>query len=274
MDETYLTRLALRKQIIQDHRHIVLQCHPGAKSAVDELYTYITYIYLPRRYPTMFALSPATHNLQNLVTGDKIPLKPSADPIQSLKTLGENIDEEFTLMLPSPDGDGYSLQAYILCFPSGFNTLQKFGMKLKEIHKPVPGYREKLEKSMDRYFDSLPAGKIVKRANWAITTNHNLFSPSGNHAYANEDVVGDEEVDIEGTFLRSERQMLWRLPSTGALVFSFHTYLVGLNEVKEEGLGEELAQAIDGLKNGSVPQMHFYKRGAVWGEAVKSFLRR
>ncbi len=46
-----------------------------------------------------------------------------------------------------------------------------------------------------------------------------------------------------------------------------------LIDIKEEGLGEELAQAIDGLKEGSVPEMHFYKRGVIWGEAVKKFLR-
>jgi hypothetical protein len=67
--------------------------------------------------------------------------------------------------------------------------------------------------------------------------------------------------------------MLHRLPNTKALVFSFKTYLYPLREIKEEGLGEELAKAIDGLKEGSVPAMHFYKRGVVWGEAVKAFLR-
>jgi len=56
-------------------------------------------------------------------------------------------------------------------------------------------------------------------------------------------------------------------------VFAFHTYTYPIKEIKEEGLGEELAQAIDGLKEGSVPQIHFYKRGPVWGEAVKAFLR-
>jgi hypothetical protein len=147
-------------------------------------------------------------------------------------------------------------------------------MKLREIHAPVPGYKEKLERSMDRYFANLPAGKIVKRANWAITTHPDLFAPSGNHLYAGEEVTdSDLEVDIGNTYLRSERQMLWRLPETRAIVFSFKTYLYTLQEIIEEGLGEELAQAIDGLKEGSVPQMHFYKRGVVWGEAVKAFLR-
>jgi hypothetical protein len=67
--------------------------------------------------------------------------------------------------------------------------------------------------------------------------------------------------------------MLHRLPITKALAFSFKTYLYPLKDIKDEGLGEELAQAIDGLKEGSVPAMHFYKRGVVWGEAVKTYLR-
>jgi Protein of unknown function (DUF3445) len=78
---------------------------------------------------------------------------------------------------------------------------------------------------------------------------------------------------VHQTYLRSERQMLHRLPETKALVFSFKTYLYPLSDIKDEGLGEELAKAIDGLKEGSVPAMHFYKRGVVWGEAVKAYLR-
>jgi hypothetical protein len=56
-------------------------------------------------------------------------------------------------------------------------------------------------------------------------------------------------------------------------VFGFHTYTYPISEIKEEGLGEELATAIDGLKDGSVPEIHIYKRGFVWGDAVKAYLR-
>jgi Protein of unknown function (DUF3445) len=75
------------------------------------------------------------------------------------------------------------------------------------------------------------------------------------------------------TFVRCERQTLHRLPKSRALVFAFKTYMYPISEIKEEGLGEELAEAIDGLKDGSVPEMHFYKRGVEWGNAVKEYLR-
>ena len=58
-----------------------------------------------------------------------------------------------------------------------------------------------------------------------------------------------------------------------ALVFTIHTYAYPVRQVKDEGCGEDLANAIDGLKRGNVPEMHAYKKGDVWGEALKDFLR-
>ena len=76
---------------------------------------------------------------------------------------------------------------------------------------------------------------------------------------------------IKQTFLRCERQLLHRLPNTKALVFNFKTYLYAIREIKEEALDPKLADAIEGLRTGSVPQMWFYKRGVVWGEKVAEF---
>lgn len=73
--------------------------------------------------------------------------------------------------------------------------------------------------------------------------------------------------------MRVERQVVHRSPKTRAIVFSFKIYLYPLTSLKEEGVGEELTVAIDGLKFGNVPSFHFYKRAAVWGDAVKNYLR-
>lgn len=74
-------------------------------------------------------------------------------------------DEEFLLLAKGPDEDQYALKGFVLCFPSGFNTKEKFGLSLREIHTPVPGYAEKLALSMDRFFDRLEVGRAVKRSN-------------------------------------------------------------------------------------------------------------
>jgi hypothetical protein len=46
-----------------------------------------------------------------------------------------------------------------------------------------------------------------------------------------------------------------------------------IRELRDEGSGEMLAEAIDGLGLGSVPGMTVYKRQVIWGEKVKAFLR-
>lgn len=56
-------------------------------------------------------------------------------------------------------------------------------------------------------------------------------------------------------------------------MFSFKTHLYTLEEIKSEGLGPQLAEAIDGLKLGNAPGMWTYKGAVLWGKAVKDFLR-
>jgi len=184
-------------------------------------------------------------------------------------------------------------------------------MKLAHIHAPVPGYSVKLEKSMDRFFAGFEFGKVVRRQNWSVQVGEELFRLKGNHLSATpassstgasggeignkvEDgggikmappvaEVGDrvkESWDREGETvnprdcrLRCERQTLHRLEKTGALVFAFKTYLYTLDEVIEDGLADEMADAVEGLGTGSVPAVKIYKRGVVWGRKVCEYLR-
>lgn len=167
MDKNYLDRIQYRQKIINENHDIAIQASDVIKPAIDELYTWLTGSYLPTRFPTMFTLTPPstpTH-LQNLVTSLLLPLVPPSDPALTFQILGENIDDDFLLMLPNEDGNQYQLKGYVVCCPAGFNTKEKFGMKLKDIHSPVPGYKEKLEKSMDRFFERLEVGRVVKRSN-------------------------------------------------------------------------------------------------------------
>ncbi|KAK2877062.1 hypothetical protein FQN49_001446 [Arthroderma sp. PD_2] len=289
---------------------------PLSHDAICELYEFVMGIYLPNRYPTMFTLIEAKYEsgkafmLQNKVTGEVLPASVSRGRplVKALETLARTIDEDMLILLPAEgeekptkrseeglrdrrkgkggepftapsknNGDTkYVLQAYVTCFPSGFNTREKLGKQLTTIHDPVPGYKEKLEKSMDRYFEKLEVGKFMKRVNWTVTTGAELFSAFGDiHVSKNEELrpLSLEELDLDDTFLRCERQTLYRLPKSGAIVFSIHTYRYPIRQIKEEGSGEELAAAIDGIEAGNIPQMGKYKRVPVWGKAVKEYLR-
>lgn len=319
MDNTYVDRIKLRRQIMEDHHASTLACNPVGRAAVFEFYNWLIGTYLPRRFPTCYTVvdagdphdekSTAKPRLLNKITNELIPLKPPVAPRVALRMIGAHVDTDFLFLLPKPDPQNpgqqvYHLEAFTTTFPSGFSTLSKLGLPLAAIHAPVPAYGSKLEKSMDRFFARLEVGKAVRRSNWTVTTHANLFTEEGTHLYADgeeESASGPEEsktanataktmdpssttlaedieaqkrdVMIEDCRLRSERQTLHRLPKTGALVFGFKTYLSTLEEVKNDGDGLALADAIEGFKKGSVPEMEFYKRGVVWGEKVKEYLR-
>jgi len=169
------------------------------------------------------------------------------DADSALEYLAANVDTDFFILLPSlcpPDSDTdakYRLEAFINAFPSGFNTRAKLHQLLADIHAPVPHYAAKLEKSMDRFFASLPLGKVVKRANWSVSTSGELFCQAGNHMseadlHSTSTSTSDaqEDVHLKKTVLRCERQTLHRLPRTRALVFAFVSLL---RKVVWAGLG-------------------------------------
>ncbi|KAK1088031.1 hypothetical protein LTR33_000753 [Friedmanniomyces endolithicus] len=299
IDNTYRDRMRLRRSVMDEHREATLQCNSVATPAVLEFYEWMLSTYLPKRFPSIYTsiVTPSGPHLHNTVSDTDLPIRPTS-PMAALETLGEHVDTDFLFLLPSraPDGTSiYHLQAFVTCFPAGFSTREKCGKPLAAIHAPVPGYVAKLEKSMDRFFARIEVGKMVRRSNWSISTDDRLFSDGGNHMYAdaeqgkpietNNKTLDVEQPDldrkieeqkrdvvVEDCRLRCERQTLHRLPETKALVFAFKTYLYQLDEVKEEGLGPVLAEAIEGLGKGSVPDMAFYKRGVVWGDKVIAYL--
>jgi hypothetical protein len=156
MDKTYLERIKLRRQVIAMETKNVVEVNPVATDAVKELYEWVIGVYLPKRFPNMFSLLPhevlegkqadgqAGGYLHNLVTDEHIPLVSPLDPVEALKILGSHVDNDFLLLLPTPDPNAtlirvnptpdppcpYYLHAYILTFPSGFNTSKKFGLPL------------------------------------------------------------------------------------------------------------------------------------------------
>ncbi|KFY94168.1 hypothetical protein V498_04012 [Pseudogymnoascus sp. VKM F-4517 (FW-2822)] len=274
MDKNYLDRVTLRRKVIGEYPATVVGHLDGSRGAVKELYELLMNGLLPLRWPQMFQRSNG--QLNNLVTGYSLPTSCPESSTEALNYIGSNLDEDFLILLPSDDGDSYTLKAFATCFPSGWDASKKLGLKLRDIHGPVPKYKEILNKSMDRYFAALEVGKFKRRLNWSIMTNDELFTPfevthfhDGKHTNADHPAG----VEVENTYQRTEMQSLFRLPQSGAVVFAIKTYMYPIQEVKDDGYGEELAAAIEGLETGNAPEMFFYKRGPIWGEFVKKFLR-
>ncbi|KAJ5141800.1 hypothetical protein N7526_002795 [Penicillium atrosanguineum] len=290
-DKTYPERLKIRRSLVQQHPEdvigIISDSDARIRLAVEELYSHLFKIYLPARYPSIFKTTrdktDHINSVENLITGSIIPADAESISLHvALKIISENIDEDFFILLPhktdedTPGDVVYVLEAYSACFPSGFQPRDKIGKRLADIHRPVPKYKEKLQKSMDRFFARLEAGRLVKRVNWAVTVDEELYSNFDKSGPAFEGTLKKmtmKDLDLNKTFLRSERQTLHRLPASDAIVFAFHTYLYPIQDIKAEGSGEDLALAIDGLQSGSVPEIFTYKNGEKWADAVKQYLR-
>jgi len=73
--------------------------------------------------------------------------------------------------------------------------------------------------------------------------------------------------------VRCELQTIFALPQTGGRIMSVHLYQYPLQQIKDEGAGDQMCDAIDGLSKGNVPAMWRYKRAVVWGDKVKAFMR-
>ncbi|KKY20774.1 hypothetical protein UCRPC4_g04046 [Phaeomoniella chlamydospora] len=272
MDQQYLERMVEREKILEMYPG-ALGCLDSAIDMTNELYSYLMTTYLPQRYPTMFKLCSKSSTLHNLVKNEHLCLVPPADPIQSLRDIALTVDEDFLMLLPSPDGDGYSLQSFVWCYPVGFDPQDKLGMKLRDAHGPVPSYKDKLEASMDRYFARLQPPRVVQRVNWAVATNSALCERGEYHLYADDQVSTQSDVDLNDTWVRCELQTLFALPKSGGRILSVHLYLYPIQEIKDVGLAEDMCRAIDGYGAGNASGFSRYKRVPVWGDKVKEFLR-
>ncbi|KAK1985242.1 hypothetical protein LZ30DRAFT_584585 [Colletotrichum cereale] len=269
-DKAYLDRVRNRRQILKENTSKVAGVVPEGIPALHETWTYLLSGYLPTRYPTMFSLSEDRTIFQNHITNVSLPTTPPEDPDFALQALGETVEDDMFLLVETPEG--HRAVAFVCCHPAGFDPSDKLGKLMKDIHQPVPSY-DKIGASMERFFSRLQVGKSVKRMNWSVSTHDKLYSPSDLHIYDGDKVEEGEDVDPSKACLRQELQTVTRLPETGAILFSFKTYLTPIEQIKKEGLGLQLADAIEGLKSGNAPGMWVYKGASRWGKSVCEYLR-
>ncbi|RPB21094.1 hypothetical protein L211DRAFT_841075 [Terfezia boudieri ATCC MYA-4762] len=317
IDNGYPERMAKRKALIEKYPTVVYGFKPEMVPAIEELYEYLLGYYLPRRYPGLFRISlkkglglaSEESWFENLVTRECHPIIPPTRSALAkgskraqavdylLRAIATTIEEDFLMLLPDSllPNEGkvsdYIMRAFCVCFPSGFNASGFLGKPLAAIHTPVPGYKERLQMSMDRFFGRVMVGRLWRRWNWTVTTHNGLCVPHGNELYETEVPKPMENSDPAQAQLRVEYQTLTRLPNTQALVFTIRTYLTPLGQIRNEpppvhagteekpepGYGtpngrggpEDLADAIEGIKG---PMME-YKNFHIFNERVVRYLR-
>jgi len=207
-DDAYGAQMAERDRLIASRPAVVHGMLESARPAADELYHRVLGVL---RATPGFDIGPDQAMRPD---GVVVPL----DPRQPLLTLGRLVQEDLCLM--EKQGEEHVLTGAILCFPASWSLAQKLGRPLLAIHVPVKGYEGDLARRVQRLFDAIRPEQPLWRANALIYRDPTLHQPR------RED---DPRIDRSGgSFVRSERQCLLRLPETGAVLFSIHTYVVDI----------------------------------------------
>jgi hypothetical protein len=157
----------------------------------------------------------------------------------------------------------WRLAAGVVCFPSMWRIGDKLGRPVTEVHAPVPAYADELGARVDRLLDRLAPGRPVWRRNWFVHDTPELHLPAPPPPPPAPVVVPD------GLWLRSERQTLRRLPSSGAILFTIRTRLAPLAVVAARpDIAAGLAAAIRSWS----PELVEYRNAAGWRDGALAWL--
>lgn len=148
--------------------------------------------------------------------GVRVPL----DRARPMATMARLVQEDLCLLQPGPEG--HVLTAGALLFPSFWRLPEKLGRPLVSIHAPVAEYDEDVARRVQRLFDGVRPGRPLCRWNWLHYDEPWLHQP--------RDEAVRRAARPGAPWLRRERQCLLRLPRTGAVAFTIHTFVARMPE--------------------------------------------
>ena len=207
-DEAFAAQMAERDLLISEIPEKVF-CDAGASlDAKNEVLDQILHLLRGR---SNYKISH-TH----VIRPDGITVKLDGDP---LLTAARLVQED--LCLHEKSGDEHILTAGVLCFPASWTLSEKVGRPLSAVHGPVVEYDENIAKRVQRLFDGIQSGRPVWRFNLLQYVSPELYQPR-----CEADARKIDQDYGSGEYTRTEHQSLVRMPKTGAVLFSIHTYVI------------------------------------------------
>ncbi|KAJ8119574.1 hypothetical protein ONZ43_g3502 [Nemania bipapillata] len=227
LESTYRSRIAQRRELYAKHGSQVLQWLPGSELACKELME-MAIQFICARYPQYFVLSQDNLWLENKILGVRANIREK----HPLLILLDHIPEDFAITLRDPDTGYYVFRAGIICSALGWNVASKIGLKLHEIHQPIPDYH-KMQFSMDRFFSKMPTNKPIQRGSWGLEVDQPLYMPPGDPHEAYRDFQ-DANLTRSRLHLRVDWQTLRRMPLSGGIVFNFKALFTPIEAFRDE----------------------------------------
>lgn len=204
-DDAFAGQMQRRETLLRNQRANVLAMDDSARPAAQELLDLV----LERAYGGRADQVTRPDGVTVLIDRE--------DP---MGTLGRIVQEDFCILEKAEGATEHVLTAAVLCFPASWRLAEKFMRPLTAIHVPVDVYDDNLARRVQRLFDGVHPGRPLWRFNALWYADPELHQPrSANAPRPVEDAQS-------GTYLRSEKQCILRLPKTRAVVFSIHTYVI------------------------------------------------
>ncbi len=214
-DERYAEQMALRDHLLAAHRARVFECHTGAEAACAELRDLVV-----AHLPDGFA-----HQGRVITRPDGVVIDLDTD--HPLITAASLVQEDLCILTHDALQGEHLLSAAVLCFPASWTLAEKIGRPLTAIHIPVEKYDDAMAKRVQRLFDMVRVDHPLWRQNALFYQNPALFQPAS-------EAQPRKTPERRPEFLRSERQVILRLPLTGAMVFSIHTWVLPFGQLSPE----------------------------------------
>jgi hypothetical protein len=235
IDQDYEAYIAYKLELLSTKHDEVFVSLPMGDHGSREVLALISE-HLPRVFPERWP---------NGVSVDE-----SRHPLEAASLL---VQEDLALM--TQVGTDWILSAASLCFPSRWDVRDKIGKNLLGIHSPVPHYEEKIGTATQNIFDKLSVERPIWRVNWTVMDSGELHQPT---APQGPDAVHISSENIEQALhFRRERQTLRKLPESGDILFTIHTYTDPFAKVVEQF--PEFRRNIGSTIAGASPQTADYK---------------
>lgn len=207
VDEAYGGQMQLREALLETRPGDVLHIDEQARPAAEELLDVVLHDapQLGFRQEGSQMIRPDGHRV-------------ILDRDTPLATLGRLMQCDFCLL--EKRGAEHVLTGAVLCFPASWSLYEKAGQPLGRIHIPVDSYTPDLARRVQRLFDGIQPDRPIWRFNALWYDDPTLFQP---RREAERRTPANPQT---APYFRSERQTLYRLPQTRAVVFAIHTYLI------------------------------------------------
>ena len=262
VDRHFSAHLAEKRRLLAERHADVFAALPGSEPAQAECLDRLL-DHLRRHLPDLVA---ERESLIETVEGQRYDRAAFSDA--PLDLAGRLIQEDLCLMAPADDT--YRLIAASLCFPARWRLADKLGRPMAEIHRPVPGFNDRLARPVDRFFAGIREDQTYLRLNWSVIDDPTLFQAEGHGRGAFDPSITLDDV-IDRLHIRVERQTFVRLPETDVLVFGIKTVVDPISVLVDR---PDLAAAMLGSLEGMPADMRAYKSMAPFAEALAAWLSR